>query len=184
MIYRYHWACGGSHRCQLLTHPERQAKRVPLWVCFPPAQALNITGISNRVSLWIKGSLGAHGPSHLSVQACCHGHDVPCFTVDGEHVLGRALGCLGDNPVPHHAVGCGAVICIVGCDSHHVCTWNRQQVRWGWSDPQTPAPVTHPGLSMTQWPVPAASFCTVWSRSCPLSEVALQLAPEGSLTLF
>ena len=64
-------------------------------------------------------------PPHLSVQASSHCHNVARLTVDGEHVLGGALGGLGHDPVAHHPVGCGGVIRVVGCDCHHVGACNR-----------------------------------------------------------
>lgn len=62
-------------------------------------------------------------PPHLAVQASGHRHNVPGLAVDGEHVLGRALGRLRHNAVPHHPVGRGAVVRVVGRDRHHVGAW-------------------------------------------------------------
>lgn len=89
-------------------------------------------------------------PPHLSVQACCHGHNVPCLAVDGEHVLGRALRGLGHNPVPHHPVGCGAVVRIIGRDGHHIGAWDRESISDGndlvcrLQPPRTPPGQTSP----------------------------------------
>lgn len=63
--------------------------------------------------------------THLPVEASSHGDNVPRLTVDSEHVLGGALWGLGDDPVPHHPVGRGAVVRVVRRHRHHVGPWEQ-----------------------------------------------------------
>lgn len=112
---------------------------------------------------------GPAAPPHLSVQASGHSHDVARFTVDGEHVLGGALRGLRHDPVAHHPVGRGGVICIVGRDCHHVGACNRDRQLLG-DLPAIPAADlhTHPGRCLPRSCLPGDWMWCVSFSTCGL----------------
>lgn len=67
----------------------------------------------------------------LSVQAGCHCHYVSSLAVDGEHVGDGAVGRLREDPVAHHAIGCGGVIRVGGRDLHHGGACGEKVYSWG-----------------------------------------------------
>lgn len=120
-------------------------------------------------------------PPHLSVQAGRHCHDVPCLTVDGEHVLGGALRGLGHDPVAHHPIGRGAIVSVAGCDRHHVGAWNRDGSARGTHQPhplraraRTPADISQDHVSLEAGRGVSPSPPTGWGPARPW-EVSLTL---------